>query len=168
MRMNPFSIVVFIVIIAVVAYALMHESGAFRPPPVGVEDIQQGPIRHSQLPDAQVERIRKMEPIFAEVYPRSHEEWLDGFQRDLDPEPEIVIWEAMAAAYQGYTGKRSLSKDAKLEVFGLLLVRSAGDEPSTLAGAKLKHLSRAEAEEVLHLYSAAPQPVQFYRSNGPQ
>jgi hypothetical protein len=86
---------------------------------------------------------------------------LDGFQRDVHPEPEVAIWEAMASAYQMFTGKRSLTLDAKREAFGLLLMRSAGDEPHTLASAKLQHLSRADAEELLRLYSAEPRPVLY-------
>ena len=108
--------------------------------------LKPGPIRHEKLPDALVERIRKFEPVFAEVYPDTHEQWLDGFQRDAHPESEVAIWEAMAFAYQTFTEKRSLNMDAKKEAFGLLIVRSAASEQQTLARNKLKHLSRAEAE----------------------
>jgi hypothetical protein len=89
--------------------------------------------------------------------------WLDGFKRDLDPEPEVAIWEAMAAAYQTFTQKHTLAVDARKEVFGLLLVRSAADEQTTLSGAKLRHLSPAEAEELVRLYSVTPQPVQILK-----
>jgi len=86
---------------------------------------------------------------------------LDGFQRDVDPEPEIAIWEAMATAYQTFTEKRSLSLDAKKEAFGFLLMLSAGDEQHTLSSVTLKHLSRVDAQELLRLYLAAPQPVLY-------
>ena len=109
--------------------------------------------------DALVERVRRLEPVFWEVYPRSHEEWLDGFKRDADPEPEIAMWEQMGAAYSRFTHDRALTLDAKREVLGVLLLRSATDEQSTLASAKLRHLSHAEAQELVTLYSAAPQPV---------
>jgi hypothetical protein len=148
-------------VVAAVAFFLLRRSPAHRTQSVRPSDIRLGPIRHEKLPDALEARIRKLEPIFAEVYPRTHEGWLDGFQRDVDPEREIAIWEAMGAAYQTFTEKRSPSLDAKKEAFGLLLVRSAGDEQHTLSGATLKHLSRAHAEELLHLYSAAPQPVLY-------
>lgn len=83
--------------------------------------------------------------------------------RDVNPEAEVVIWENIAAAYQGFIEKRSLSLDAKKEAFGLLLVRSAGDEQHTLSGATLRLLNRADAEELLHLYIAAPKPILFER-----
>ena len=140
---------------------MLRKSGAPRSKSVRPSDIHLGPICHQKLSDGLEARIRKFEPIFAEVYPRTHEGWLDGFQRDVDPEPEVAIWEAMAYAYQSFTKKRSISLDAKKEAFGLLLVRSAGDEQHTLSGATLRHLSRADAEELLRLYSAAPQPVLY-------
>jgi hypothetical protein len=161
MRMSPFQIALVIAVVATAAFLLLRKSTAPRSQTVRPSDIQLGPVRHEKLSDAHVARIRKFEPIFAEVYPRTHEGWLDGFQRDVNPEPEVAIWEAMAAAYQDFTEKRALDLEAKKEAFGLLLVRSAGDEQHTLSSATLKHLSRAEAEELLRLYSAAPQPVLY-------
>jgi hypothetical protein len=91
MRMTPFHIGLVIVAIAAVAYLLLRQSGTARTQSVRPSDIQLGPIRHQNLSDALEARIRKFEPVFAEVYPRTHEGWLDGFQRDADPEPEIAI-----------------------------------------------------------------------------
>jgi hypothetical protein len=121
--------------------------------------IEFGPIRHEKLPDEVEARIRKFENTFAEVYPRTREEWLEGFQRDVDPEPEVAIWEKMASAFQSFTDKHTLTLEAKKEAFGLLLMRSAADEQQTLSGENLRHLSRHDAEELLHSYSSAPQPV---------
>jgi hypothetical protein len=151
MRMSPFQVFLSIVALATIGFILLRKSA----------DLQPGPIRHASLPDSLVARVQKIEPVFAEVYPQTHDQWLEGFQRDADPEPEVAIWEAMATAYQGFTQKRPLSLNAKREAFGLLLSRSAASEQQTLAGAKFQYLSRSDVEELLHLYSAAPQPVQF-------
>ena len=159
--MSPFHITVAVVVVAALAFFLLRRSGVPRTQSVHTFDFKPGPIRHQKLSEALEARIRKFEPTFAEVYPRTHEEWLDGFQRDLDPEPEVAIWEAMASAYQTFTEKRSLSLDAKKEVLGLLLVRSAADEQRALSGTTLRHLSRADAEELLRSYAAAPQPVLY-------
>ena len=160
MRISPLQIGIGIVAIAVLGSLLWRQFTPPGPQAVRLADLQPGPIRHVKL-DADLEaRIRNFEPIFAEVYPKSHEEWLDGVMRDLNPEPEIAIWEAMAAAYQTFTEKHTLTVDARKEAFGLLLMRSAADEQTTLSGAKLRHLSPAEAEEIVKLYSAQPQPVQ--------
>ncbi len=161
MRMTPFQICLLIIVIVAVSVFLLRRSRPAGVQKVRPPDIRFGPIRHQKLSDELEARIRKFEPIFAEVYPRTHEEWLDGFQRDVDPEPEVAIWEAMALAFQTFTERGSLNLDAKKEAFGLLLVRSAGDEQHTLAGAKLRYLSRVDAEELLRLYSAPPQPVLY-------
>lgn len=131
-RVSLFQIIFVGAVVAAVAFFLLWRSPARRSQSVRPSDIRLGPIRHQKLSDALEARVRKLEPIFAEVYPRTHEGWLDGFQRDVEPEPEIAIWESMGAAYQTFTEKRSLSLEAKKEAFGLLLVRSAGDEQHTL------------------------------------
>jgi hypothetical protein len=161
MRISPFQVALTITLLAGIAFFLTRRPRTSPTKPIRLPDIQLGPIRHQALSDALEARVRKFEPIFAEVYPNTHKAWLDGFMRDADPEPEVAIWEAMASAYKGFTERRSLSLEAKKEAFGLLLARSAGDEQHTLSGAKLRHLTLAEAEEVLSLYPAAPQPVLY-------
>jgi hypothetical protein len=159
MRMSPFQIILVIVALVAIGFFWLRkpaQSQSTRP-----ANLQLGPIRHASLPDSLVTRVQKFEPVFAEVYPQTHEQWLEGFQRDADPEPEVAIWESIAAAYQKFTQERNLSLDAKREAFGLLLVRSSASEQQTLAGAKFQHLSRADAEELLRLYTATPQPIQF-------
>jgi hypothetical protein len=163
MRISPLHIGIGIVAIAVIGILIWRQFATSRPQAVRASDVQPGPIRHLQLPADLEARIRGFEPIFAEVYPKSHEEWLDGFMRDLNPEAEIAIWEAIAAAYQVFTEKHTLTVDSRKEAFGLLLMRSAADEQATLSGAKLRHLSPAEAEELVKLYSAQPKPVQVIK-----
>lgn len=159
MRMFPFYLGIILMAVAVAVFIALRRS-----PPSQSErpaKLQQGPIRHQKLSNELDARIRKFEPTFAEVYSRTHEEWLDGFQRDDNPESEVAIWEAIASAYQGFISSRALSLDAKREAFGLLLVRSAGDEQHALSGATLRHLSSADAEELLRFYTSTPHPILF-------
>ncbi|HWW02980.1 MAG TPA: hypothetical protein VNZ64_24985 [Candidatus Acidoferrum sp.] len=123
----------------------------FRPAPATrkVADIKPGNIIHKQLSSELEERIRKLESIFAEVFKRTHEEWLDSFRRDLNPESQIRLWEAMASAYQTFLGKHALSLPAKKEALGLLC---SGQNSSS---ARLRYLSREEADEVMRLFSSA-------------
>jgi len=159
---NNYTILI-VVVVAAGALLLFRQLGDSRRQQARSAGIQPGPIRHETLPDALVERIRRLEAIFVEVYPRTHAEWLDGFQRDTVPEREVALWEAMGAAYTNFTRERSLSLDAKQEVLGLLLVRSATDDQSKLEGVKLRHLSPTDAQQLLGLYSAAPHPVQIQK-----
>lgn len=123
----------------------------FRPVPATkkVSDIKQGNVVHKRLSPELEERIRKLQPTFAEVFERTHKEWLDGFKRDLNPEAEIKLWEAMASAYQTFLDAHALSLPAKKEALGLLC---SGQTP---APGKLRHLRPEEAEELLRLFSAA-------------
>jgi hypothetical protein len=123
----------------------------FRPVPATkkVSDIKPGNVIHKQLSPELEERIRKLQSTFAEVFERTHEEWLDGFQRDLNPEAEIKLWEAMASAYQILLGEHALSLPAKKEALGLLC---SGQTPAT---GKLRYLRREELEELMRLYSTA-------------
>lgn len=122
---------------------------------ISLSAVQRGAIRHKTLPNSLIERVCCLEQVFAEVYPRPHTEWLDSFKRDAHPESEVRIWEAMAAAYSCFTQRHTLSLHAKREVLSILLMRSAADEQSTLASAKLRHLNRAKAQELVSLYSTA-------------
>jgi hypothetical protein len=110
-------------------------------------DIQPGPKIHKQLSTDLEERIRKFEPVFAQAFAKSHAEWLDGFQRDLDPESEVRIWEAMACAYQSSLAKHALSLPAKKEAVGLM---AAGN-----SDASTRYLTKSQAKELMLLYSEA-------------
>ncbi|MCI5192070.1 MAG: hypothetical protein D3919_10240 [Candidatus Electrothrix sp. AW5] len=119
---------------------------------------QTGPIRHSELPASLIERIQKFEKTFAEVYPVTHQEWLDGFKRDANPEREIAIWEQMASVYTRFLKAGDFDAGVREEAFGLLLVRSGTTDVEPLFS-DLKHLTEDQARSLLSLYEAAPQPV---------
>lgn len=114
---------------------------------VKLSDIQGGPIIHKKLPIELEERIRRFEPVSAEVYPISHDQWLDGFQRDLDPESEVQTFEAIARAYQAFLAKHSqLSLPAKKEAYGLMCSGNM-DAPT-------RELTKSEAQELKQQYAA--------------
>ncbi len=121
-------------------------------------DIVPGPIRHAGISDELDARIRNFAAVFAEVYPISHQEWLDGFRRDTVPENEVAIWEHMASAYTGFPETNEVDAAARKEAFGLLLVRSnTADVESRFT--ELKELTVDQAENLITQYEAAPKPV---------
>jgi len=134
----------------------MKKTKSFKlvPKEIPIADIVPGPILHQHLSFDLEERIRKLEQVLAEVYPISHQEWVEGFQRDLNPESEVRIYEAIASAYQAFMAKQALILPAKKEAYGLLCT-AGGNVEKTLARAKLQYLSGKEAEELLRLYAAA-------------
>ena len=73
-------------------------------------------------------RVRKLQAVFVEVDGQPVEQWVDNFKRDLDPDHELDIWEMMAKAYTAYCSKRTLTPEAKKEVYKVVLLRSMASE----------------------------------------
>lgn len=59
-------------------------------------------IKHPELPDDLVSRVRLIRASLLDVHPYSMDRWLDGFQRDANPATEIGYWERIASAYLEY------------------------------------------------------------------
>lgn len=113
----------------------------------------------SDLTPEQIEKIKTIHAIFAEVDKSSLEQTITDFKRDLHPENEIEIWMQMADAYKGYLSKNKKNLDEKKEVFKLILSRSMMSSQETLENTNLEYLSKKEAEEVLSFYNDTPQPL---------
>ena len=121
---------------------------------VAVSQIELGPIRQGTLTPGLLSRIEAIAGIFAEVNGQPTADWVKDFRRDLNPEKEIVLWEAMAAAYSVFTKHRELPLEAKKEVYGLLLMNSMQDVASMLDEIPLKHLKKSDAVRVLEAFNS--------------
>lgn len=132
-----------------------------RPPAVGVDlsAVQPGPLRHAQLDPELVERIKLFRPVFADLYPQTLEQWIEGFRRDVNPEAEIAVWEHMAHALTEFSKMRALPDEARREAFALLLQRSSTSDDKVLEGVQLSHLTLDDAKRLLGLYSSPPKPI---------
>jgi hypothetical protein len=131
---------------------------------VNISKLQPGPIRHPQLTDEQLARIRKIHEAFLEVNDIPFEKTVENFQRDVDPEEEIVIWETIAKAYIEYTSKHKLTLEKKKSVYAALILRSMAPEEYVLEQLKSNPLSAnilsdEEVKEVLKHYQAAEVPL---------
>ena len=93
---------------------------------VKLNELKLGPIRHQQLPPSLVARIEALRLTLDEVYPQSREKWLDGFQRDMNPEPEVVWWERLAQCYLEYRRRNTLNVDQKMAAFRVVLTLALG------------------------------------------
>lgn len=96
-----------------------------------------------------MERIYKLRDALAEVERSPVEKWVDNFKQDANPDTELAVWERIAAGYIRYCSRKPLSKEAKQDVFQLLLLRSMASEREVLNHIKLKTLSVDEAKETL-------------------
>ena len=123
--------------------------------------IQFSPIIHEKLSDDQMARIKAIHGVFGEFDGQSLEQWVEDFRRDLDPEPNIVVWEQMAVAYEGYLSSQdNLSKGQKLDVYRLILFRSMVPENEVLEQLKTETLTQKEARKVLSHYRWEAKPIE--------
>ena len=124
-------------------------------------DIQPYPTRQSKLTDPQVTRIKKLQTNLADVDDSSLDKWVEDFEKDRNPEKEIRLWEAIAAAYQEYSSTHALIPQAKKEVFGVLILRSGTtDEAEIVKHANLVVLTEKQARDVMADYKGEASPLE--------
>jgi hypothetical protein len=73
-------------------------------------------------------RIEAVRTTLDEVCPISAEQWLDGFQRDWDPEREVVWWERVARCYTDFTALGTLPSEQKQAAFKVIFGLFSGLE----------------------------------------
>jgi len=118
------------------------------------EDLKPGPIRHEHLPPSLIARIEALHSTLEEVYPQSIAEWLDGFQRDLHPEPEVLWWERLARCYVEYISQHELQSEQRKAAFRLMLKLGLGASAKDLA-ADLGNLSPGALDEIAAIMRSA-------------
>ena len=109
-------------------YAEVHRRVAFldmvRKAPVEnvrLSALLPSPIRHEKLSDQLIGRIRLMRAALWGPYTHSMDFWVDGFKRDLHPEPEVAWWERLAACYLEYTKVADVRPEQHKAIFNVLL-----------------------------------------------
>ncbi len=115
--------------------------------------LQEGPIRHTSLALSLVTRIENIASVFEEVDERPKSEWTEDFQRDANPEKEVAIWEAMAAAYTVFQKGRTLTLEAKKEAFHVLLLRSFNDAATVRREVANRHLANSDVGALLETFA---------------
>jgi len=114
------------------------------------DELKPGPIRHQELPPALTARIDSLRSTLDEVYPQSREEWLEGFQRDTNPEQEVVWWERLARCYVEYSGSRALSTQQRKSAFDLIMKLLMGF-PVASVRPDLAHLPPTAAKDIAEI-----------------
>jgi hypothetical protein len=114
-----------------------------------LDSLQPGPIKNQELNPKQMERIYKLRGVLAEVERSPIEKWVENFKQDANPDKELTVWEKIADSYTRYCARKPLSREAKEDVFQLLLLRSMASEREVLNHIKLKTLTVDEAKETL-------------------
>jgi hypothetical protein len=124
------------------------------------KEISVGPVVHDSLTTEQMEKVKRIQKTFEEVYPASLEETVTDFKRDQHPDKEITIWLNMASAYEKYIRKYpGVDSVKKQEAFQLILLRSMMPDQEAVNEAKLKVLSLEEINELLSNYNVEAAPI---------
>lgn len=113
-------------------------------------DLKLGPIRHQELPPALVTRIEAIRSALDEVYPQSMATWLDEFQRDLNPEPEILWWERLARCYTEYTRSQDINAEQKQALFNVIFKLLLGS-PAKEIEPDPAHLPHSAPDDILEI-----------------
>ena len=109
------------------------------------------------LPAGFVARIQALKSTLDEVYPKSFDDWLKGFELDWNPERELLVWECMALAYRTFTEGGALSKEAKEEALNVTLACSLGQNEDYILKNERKVLHTVEVLALVDCYRAAVQ-----------
>ena len=109
----------------------------------------------SSLPSGFDERIRILKTVLDEVFTKTIDEWVNGFECDRNPEKELLVWECIALTYNTFVESRALPLDSKKEAIGILLLYSTGVPEKKLLKSKHKFLPVAAVQSLLTLYKAS-------------
>lgn len=105
-----------------------------------------------------VARIVQIKASFDEVYPKSIEEWVEGFELDALPEREIMIWECMAIAYLAFSEGHLLSRQGKDEALKCILACSLG-RSDDLVTSDYKALQATDIQDLVRHYRSAAESI---------
>jgi hypothetical protein len=94
--------------------------------------LKPGPIRRAQLPAEFVLRIDTVRAAVAEVCALTEAEWRDAFQRDANPEHELLWWERVSACYVALVAERTFSPDQRQAAFNVIFGLFSGLEAAQL------------------------------------
>jgi hypothetical protein len=117
---------------------------------IPISQLKRGPIRHEDLSLSLTARINYLQQALEEVYSQPIEKWLDEFQRDTNPESEVMWWERLTRCYLSYKEPKDLSFKQKQAAFKILFALGMGNDLKGVS-AELDCLPAGAREELLGL-----------------
>lgn len=104
------------------------------------------PVRHETLHPDLLVRIKIIQRTLSDVFQVSLEDTITNFQRDTNPEKELLIWERIIATYLDLIHERFISKDQRKEIFNVLLATSLDMDEGYYS--QLKYLDENNIKEI--------------------
>ncbi|HXP86320.1 MAG TPA: hypothetical protein VN841_16455 [Bryobacteraceae bacterium] len=99
---------------------------------MNLDDMKPGPIRRAQLSSELVLRIDTVRAAVAEVCALTEAEWRDAFQRDANPEHELLWWERVAGCYVALVAGRTFSPARRQAAFNVIFGLFSGLEAAQM------------------------------------
>jgi hypothetical protein len=115
---------------------------------VAASALKPSPIRHPPFPEEVRDLLRELAETFHDVYPRSVDEWEEGFRRDADPNEEIAFWLHLSQRFRQLT-LGDQSPEERSDLFRLLLTALSNGKDAVRFTFQAKTLSRERIEQVL-------------------
>ena len=106
-----------------------------------------------------IARVQTLKEALDEVYPKSFDDWIEGFEFDGNPENELLLWECMALTYRNFTDGRSFSREAKEAVLQITLQCSLGRTEKHILSKEHKTLQKVEILGLVDCYRAAAEAI---------
>jgi hypothetical protein len=117
---------------------------------IKTEEFEEGPIRHLSFPTLFLERVKNYVEVLSDVDQTSYDSALLYFQRDLNPEAELIVWEKIAATYQwAIIGNPGLTTEQKRDVYAILVGLSMGTKDFN----NITNLSRDQITAIVGQFS---------------
>jgi hypothetical protein len=114
------------------------------------DSVKQNPsFAHPPFDSPHMALFEDFAELFKDVYPRSAQEWADGFRKDSHPEKEIAVWTAIGRAYSHFTSGKNVSPEQQRDYFRLILGCANNGPKAVLETIQLKCLSWGDAQAVI-------------------
>jgi tetratricopeptide (TPR) repeat protein len=117
--------------------------------------VYRGSVKHEALSPEQLQRVARLRGVLADVNPPTMDEWVNAFQRDLDPESEIRLVEASAVVYARLIAQVDLSPDEKSRLWVVLSAVSLGGRGPELSAMIPAGKGLPPLESIVRLYQEA-------------
>jgi hypothetical protein len=115
---------------------------------------QYGGFRHAPFTEEMRNILRQIKGILHQVYPKSIEDWENGFRKDSQPEHEIAIWLHIASIYEQFVKERKTTLAERRDIFKVLVNCSISSKDTVFEVLQLDTISREEAVRVVEAYFA--------------
>jgi|GEM_PF-2457692 len=151
--------VVFVIFVLLTSCNDEQVQGELKTQLIDPNEITMGGYVHEKFSDEFLSRIKATTDIFEPIDGISHEQAVDMYKRDIDPESNLMIWEEMARAFTSFCQEGCQLLSRKKEVYKALLLASMFPEEDVFNQLEPQILTADDVKKLNALYTLTPQPI---------